>query len=43
MCVLLPVTGVGWILGIFYIDTSVDAVQYVFAIFKGLQVSEIYF
>ncbi|XP_053397670.1 adhesion G protein-coupled receptor L4-like isoform X2 [Mercenaria mercenaria] len=37
LCVLVPVLGVSWILGIFYINDSFYFVQYIFAILNGLQ------
>ncbi|XP_060559574.1 adhesion G-protein coupled receptor D1-like [Ruditapes philippinarum] len=37
LCVLLPVMGVSWILGIFYVHDSFYFIQYIFAILNGLQ------
>ncbi|XP_053397808.1 adhesion G-protein coupled receptor G2-like [Mercenaria mercenaria] len=37
LCVLLPIMGISWIVGLFYIDDSSDSVQYIFAILNGLQ------
>ncbi|KAL4217937.1 hypothetical protein ACF0H5_022676 [Mactra antiquata] len=37
LCVLVPVTGVSWILGIFYMNDDTNFMQYVFAICNGLQ------
>ena len=42
LCVLVPVMGVSWILGIFYMDDSFYFIQYVFAILNGLQVESLY-
>ncbi|XP_060561246.1 adhesion G protein-coupled receptor L4-like [Ruditapes philippinarum] len=37
LCVLLPIMGVSWILGIFYVNDTLNFIQYVFAILNGLQ------
>ncbi|XP_053397662.1 adhesion G-protein coupled receptor F1-like isoform X2 [Mercenaria mercenaria] len=37
LCVLVPVLGLSWILGIFYMNDSFYFVQYIFAILNGLQ------
>ncbi|KAH3815535.1 hypothetical protein DPMN_144063 [Dreissena polymorpha] len=37
LCVLVPLMGVSWILGIFYVNESASFMQYVFAICNGLQ------
>ncbi|XP_053398283.1 neurogenic locus Notch protein-like [Mercenaria mercenaria] len=37
LCVLVPVLGLSWILGIFYMSDSFYFVQYIFAILNGLQ------
>ncbi|XP_052245383.1 adhesion G-protein coupled receptor D1-like [Dreissena polymorpha] len=37
LCVLVPLTGVSWILGIFFVNESASFMQYVFAVCKGLQ------
>ncbi|XP_052224067.1 adhesion G-protein coupled receptor D1-like [Dreissena polymorpha] len=38
LCVLVPLMGVSWILGIFYVNESASFMQYVFAVCNGLQV-----
>ncbi|KAH3770064.1 hypothetical protein DPMN_171344 [Dreissena polymorpha] len=37
LCVLVPLLGVSWILGIFYVNESASFMQYVFAVCNGLQ------
>ncbi|XP_052243055.1 adhesion G-protein coupled receptor D1-like [Dreissena polymorpha] len=37
LCVLVPLMGVSWILGIFYINDDLFFMQYLFAICNGLQ------
>ncbi|KAH3807355.1 adhesion G-protein coupled receptor D1-like [Dreissena polymorpha] len=37
LCVLVPLMGVSWILGIFYVNESASFMQYVFAVCNGLQ------
>ncbi|KAH3802205.1 hypothetical protein DPMN_155878 [Dreissena polymorpha] len=37
LCVLVPLMGVSWILGIFYVNASAVFMQYLFALFNGLQ------
>ncbi|KAH3725459.1 hypothetical protein DPMN_051303 [Dreissena polymorpha] len=37
LCVLVPLIGITWILGIFYVNESAYFVQYLFAICNGLQ------
>ncbi|XP_052221848.1 adhesion G protein-coupled receptor L3-like isoform X1 [Dreissena polymorpha] len=37
LCVLVPLMGVSWILGIFYVNKSAAVMQYLFALFNGLQ------
>ncbi|KAH3726549.1 hypothetical protein DPMN_052416 [Dreissena polymorpha] len=37
LCVLVPLMGVSWILGIFYINDNLFFMQYLFAICNGLQ------
>ncbi|XP_053397660.1 adhesion G protein-coupled receptor L3-like [Mercenaria mercenaria] len=37
LCVLVPITGISWILGIFYVNDSFYFIQYIFAILNGLQ------
>ncbi|XP_053382731.1 adhesion G protein-coupled receptor L2-like isoform X2 [Mercenaria mercenaria] len=37
LCIMLPVTGVSWILGIFYIHEDLSFIQYVFSVLNGLQ------
>lgn len=36
--VLIPVTGVAWVLGIFYVDQSSSFMQYIFSLCNALQV-----
>ena len=38
LAVLVPITGVSWILGIVYVDPSAFIMQFLFAICNGLQV-----
>ncbi|KAH3711462.1 hypothetical protein DPMN_071131 [Dreissena polymorpha] len=37
LCVLVPLMGISWILGIFYVNESASFMQYVFAVCNGLQ------
>ncbi|XP_052245369.1 adhesion G protein-coupled receptor L4-like isoform X2 [Dreissena polymorpha] len=37
LCVLVPLIGVSWILGIFYVNENLAVMQYVFAVCNGLQ------
>ncbi|WAR06902.1 AGRD1-like protein, partial [Mya arenaria] len=37
LCVLVPLMGVSWILGIFYINEDLYFLQYLFSICNGLQ------
>ncbi|KAH3852160.1 hypothetical protein DPMN_094659 [Dreissena polymorpha] len=37
LCVLVPLMGVSWILGIFYVNEDLTVMQYVFAVCNGLQ------
>ncbi|XP_052791525.1 adhesion G protein-coupled receptor L3-like [Mya arenaria] len=37
LCVLLPLMGCTWVLGIFYVNENMAWVQYVFAVFNSLQ------
>ncbi|KAH3726521.1 hypothetical protein DPMN_052388 [Dreissena polymorpha] len=37
LCVLVPLMGISWSLGIFYINESASFMQYVFAVCNGLQ------
>ncbi|XP_053398236.1 adhesion G protein-coupled receptor L3-like [Mercenaria mercenaria] len=37
LCVLVPVLGVSWLIGIFYINDSFYFIQYIFAVLNGLQ------
>lgn len=39
ICVLVPLMGISWVFGIFYIDEDLFWIQYVFAICNGLQAS----
>lgn len=38
LCVLVPVTGISWIIGVFYVDERAVAMQYIFCICNALQV-----
>ena len=38
LCVLVPLMGVSWVLGIFYVSEDLFFIQYIFAICNGLQV-----
>jgi len=38
LCVLVPLMGVSWVLGIFYVSEDLFFIQYFFAICNGLQV-----
>ncbi|KAH3878493.1 hypothetical protein DPMN_002389 [Dreissena polymorpha] len=40
LCVLVPLMGISWILGIFYVKESASFMQYVFAFCNGLQVKD---
>ncbi|XP_060594261.1 adhesion G protein-coupled receptor L4-like, partial [Ruditapes philippinarum] len=37
LCVMLPLLGITWIVGMFYMGDKSDSVQYIFAVFNGLQ------
>lgn len=38
LCVLVPVTGVPWIFGVFYVNETAVVMQYIFCVCNGLQV-----
>ncbi|KAL4240964.1 hypothetical protein ACF0H5_001746 [Mactra antiquata] len=37
LCILLPLMGCTWVIGIFYVNESLDWIQYVFAVCNSLQ------
>lgn len=39
LCVLLPVMGVTWVLGVFYVNDDTQWIQYLFAVLNSLQVT----
>ena len=38
LCILVPVMGITWILGVFAVDENTVVFQYLFTIFNSLQV-----
>jgi hypothetical protein len=39
LCVLLPVMGVTWVIGLFYVNEDTNWIQYLFATVNSLQVN----
>lgn len=39
LCILLPLMGCTWVIGIFYVNESMAWIQYVFAVCNSLQVT----